>query len=195
MAEVNDPRSQRGGCLKKPAALLLEYSDALKAAAGLGPALDLAGGGGRNGIFLARLGMEVVLVDRSAEALAEAGTAAREAGVQIRLLRMDLESGGEDPLAGMCFGAIIVFRYLHRPLILSIRRSLVPGGLLVYETFTLDQAAIGKPQNPDFLLKRGELLGWFRDWEVLHWFEGLRGRPERAVAQIVCRKPPLRQPL
>jgi hypothetical protein len=53
----------------------------------------------------------------------------------------------------------------------------------------VDQAQFGKPRNPDFLLKPGELMNWFKDWHVLHHFEGIQENPKRAIAQIVCRKP------
>ncbi len=49
--------------------------------------------------------------------------------------------------------------------------------------------AMAPPHNPDFLLKPGELSGWFKDWQVIHYFEGLLENPQRAMAQIVCRKP------
>lgn len=173
----------------EPAFLLTEYAGLLVAGGKIGPVLDLAGGEGRNAVFLARLGLDVVLVDRSSDALAVARKAARKAGVTIRFLQVDLEREGENPLSGMVFGAVIVFRYLHRPLIPAVRNWILPGGLLVYETYTIEHATIGRPRNPDFLLRPGELLGWFSDWEILHWFEGLLGSPERAVARIVCRKP------
>jgi hypothetical protein len=70
-----------------------------------------------------------------------------------------------------------------------MRKGLRPGGLLVYETFTVEQAAFGRPRNPDHLLHPGELQQTFADWEVLHSFEGLKENPLRAVAQLVCRKP------
>jgi hypothetical protein len=61
--------------------------------------------------------------------------------------------------------------------------------LLIYETFTVEQRKFGKPRNPDFLLNPGELLKLFKDWEVIHFFEGIKENPRRAVAQLVCRKP------
>jgi tellurite methyltransferase len=86
-------------------------------------------------------------------------------------------------------GAILVFRYLHRPLVPFIKKALVKGGVLIYETFTVDQRRFGKPHNPRFLLKPGELLDWFEDWKVIHYSEGIVGQPQRAIAQIVCTKP------
>lgn len=154
-----------------------------------GPVLDLACGDGHNGLFLAARGLPVVLIDRSEEALARARRLARRAGVQAVFQAVDLEAGREDPLSPNAYGAVLVFRYLHRPLFPRIREALRRGGLLVYETFTTDQPRFGRPQNPDFLLQPGELLGWFEDWEILHTFEGVLDGPPRAVARLVCRKP------
>ena len=154
-----------------------------------GPVLDLACGNGHNGIFLATLGAEVVLADISENALAEAAAAARGKGVSPAIRQVDLEEEGVNPLPQDAFGAILVFRYLHRPLIPCIRKALVQGGFLLYETFTVDQALLGRPKNSDHLLKPGELLEWFKEWQILHTFEGIQGDPKRAVAQIVCIKP------
>jgi SAM-dependent methyltransferase len=154
-----------------------------------GPVLDLACGGGQNGVFLATEGVSVVCCDRSPEALERTRALADEHRVSIRLWQADLEREGANPLPVDFYGGILVFRYLHRPLIPHLRNSLKVGGVLMYETFTVEQPRFGKPRNPDFLLKKGELRGWFEDWEVIDSFEGIRLRPERGVAQIVCRKP------
>lgn len=154
-----------------------------------GPVLDLACGNGHNGVFLATMGLEVVLADISEEALAHAAASAREKGVAARIWQIDLEKEGGNPLPSETYGAVLVFRYLHRPLIPGIRKALVQGGILLYETFTVDQARFGRPKNPDHLLKPGELLGWFEDWQVLHYFEGFQADPERSIAQIACIKP------
>jgi len=152
------------------------------------PVLDLACGDGHNGLFLAALGFRVIFADRSKEALEEVRKRAETAGIATELLQIDLESSNRDPLAGQTFSAILVFRYLHRPLIPFIRDSLLPGGLVLYETFTIDQAQFGRPRNPDHLLRAGELAAWFRDWEIIHCFEGITGDPPKAIAQLVCRK-------
>ena len=82
----------------------------------------------------------------------------------------------------------MIVTYLHRPLIPCIKKALKQGGLLIYETFTIEQPQFGKPHNPAFLLRPQELFEWFNQWEVLHYFEGIKEGPRRAVAQIVCRK-------
>jgi tellurite methyltransferase len=176
----------------KPASLLTEYWPLFQQASRLGPVIDLACGQGRNGLFLAAKGIPVVLIDRSAARLAEARHLARQAGLAADIRQLDLEKAGTDPMEGLAGGGIMVFRYLHRPLIPAIRRSIRSGGILIYETFTRDQRRYGKPVNPDYLLQPQELNGWFQDWRILHYFEGLKEKPPRAVAQIVCRKPDFR---
>ena len=153
-----------------------------------GPVLDLACGDGRNGIYAARHGLEVICCDRSRSALWRARREAGARGVRIRLWWTDLEAEGRAPLPENTFGAVLVFRYLHRPLIPEIRGAVRPGGYVIYETFTTDQPQFGPPRNPDHLLDPGELDEWFRDWEVLHRFEGVLTDPDRAMAGIVARK-------
>jgi tellurite methyltransferase len=152
------------------------------------PILDLACGDGHNGIFLASKGFSVVLTDRSEEAHSQAIVIAQAAGVTVQFWQVNLEQEGVNPLEGLTFSAVLVFRYLHRPLIPFITKSLKQGGILMYETFTTEQTRFGKPKNPDHLLKTGELFSWFHDWEVIYAFEGIIGVPPKAVAQLVCRK-------
>lgn len=152
------------------------------------PVLDLACGDGHNGIFLASQGFSVVLADRSEEALSQARLNAQAAGMSIQFWQVNLEQEGVNPLDGRIFSAVLVFRYLHRPLIPFISKSLKQGGILIYETFTTEQARFGKPKNPDHLLKAGELLSWFQDWEVIYTYEGIIGAPPKAIARLVSRK-------
>jgi len=59
--------------------------------------------------------------------------------------------------------------------------------MVVYETFIVDQAQFGKPENPDYLLRHNELLNMFRDFRCLRYREGiLEGR--KAVASIIAEK-------
>jgi len=173
----------------EPAALLRDFADLFTRVSLPGPVLDLACGTGRNGIFLAALGVPVILCDISEEALSRAKELARQRKVSPRFQVLDLEKEGTSPLEENAFGGILVFRYLHRPLMPAIRNALKSKGVLIYETFTVDQVRYGKPTNPDYLLKSGELQKWFADWEILHYSEVIQHDPERAVAQIVCRKP------
>ncbi len=173
----------------RPAGLLLEYQYLFSELPPGLPVLDLACGEGDNGIYLATKGLEVVLLDRSQEALMRAGEKARSLGVKVELRRVDLEVEGENPLGDDRYAGVLVFRYLHRPLLPHIKEAVARGGLLFYETFTEGQARFGRPRNPDFLLRPGELKAWFGDWIVVHYFEGVLDGPKRAVAGIVCRRP------
>lgn len=148
------------------------------------PVLDLACGTGRNGLFLSDQNMPVVFADRSNDAMATIKPKLSEGS---RLWPVDLELPGLYPLANQMFSAVLVFRYLHRPLFEAIKQAVKPGGLIVYETFTIDQAKLGRPKNPDFLLLPGELNGVFADWQILRTFEGMINNS--AVAQIVAVKP------
>ena len=177
----------------KSADLLKEHVALIEKKAPLGPVLDLACGDGHNGVFLATKGFEVVLCDRNGEALERAAALAESAKVNAKPWLVDLEREGINPLPEHAYGVILVFRYLHRPLVPCIRKALKKGGYLFYETFTIEQPRFGRPHNPDFLLKPGELKGWFGDWEIIHEFEGVKKDPERAIAQIVCRKQELIQ--
>jgi SAM-dependent methyltransferase len=172
-----------------PAPLLVEFLDRILDPTPPGPVLDLACGDGRNGVFLAERGLRVVLADRSEEALRRAKGLAERRGVEVRLWQVDLEREGTDPFEEDYFGGILVFRYLHRPLMPCIKKALKPGGFLLYETFTVDQPRFGRPRNPAFLLKPGELRSWFEDWEILYYEEGVWKEPNRAVARILCRRP------
>jgi len=153
------------------------------------PLLDLACGDGHNGLFLASRGFTVILADRLEEALLQAKQSSDSLGVAVTLRHIDLEKDNSDPFENDVFSAVLVFRYLHRPLIPHIRKSLRKGGLLMYETFTSEQAQFGRPKNPEHLLMPGELISWFQDWEIIHSFEGIKENPRKAVAQLVCRKP------
>ena len=114
--------------------------------------LDVASGPGRHARFFAQRGARVLAVDRDAAALA---TLADCAGVETRAV--DLETG-DWPLPGQRFDAIVVVNYLHRPLFAHLRAALAPDGVLLYETFATGNEAYGRPANPDFLLRRDELL-------------------------------------
>jgi len=173
----------------QPAQLLVEHVDLFLQKTLPGPVLDLACGNGENGIFLAQRGCRVTCCDISPDSLVQAEKLAEANNARVEIWQVDLEIDGPNPLPDDAYGAILVFRYLHRPLLECIKKALKNGGLLVYETFTVEQPRFGKPRNPDFLLNPGELLQKFGDWEVIHYFEGIRENPTRAVAQIVCRKP------
>ncbi|HKQ97941.1 MAG TPA: hypothetical protein VJV75_08705, partial [Candidatus Polarisedimenticolia bacterium] len=83
-------------------------------------------------------------------------TTAAALGMNLEATRVDLEAGSADLGEGR-YDLILVVRYLHRPLFPALRRALAPGGVLLYETYTREQAARGKPTSPAHLLEPGEL--------------------------------------
>lgn len=178
--------------------LLARYLTQLKTAADEGPVLDLACGRGRNGLFLLENDIDVVFADNDPAALTQ--VQAKLATPQYRgrehlatFWAVDFEQSKTNPLIDHKFAGIIVYRYLHRPLFKHIKQAVNPGGLVIYETFTVDQPKFGRPHNPDFLLQHGELPGYFSDWSLLHSFEGVvtAGGAEtpQAIAQVVARRP------
>jgi SAM-dependent methyltransferase len=122
-----------------------------------GTVLDVAAGGGRHArLFLAR-GHAVVAVDRDVTRL--------ESAPGLGIVRADLESGPW-PFEGRVFAGIIVTHYLHRPLMPRLLAALAPGGALIYETYAKGNERFGRPRDPDFLLRRGELLEVARAGEL-----------------------------
>ena len=121
-----------------------------------GLALDIACGHGRHAFWLAAHGFTVSAIDRDANAVEFVNAEARRRGVAVDAEVVDLEAG--DPKMGMsCFDVVVAVNYLHRPLFPHLIAALRPEGVLVYETFTREQALRGKPSNPAFLLDHGEL--------------------------------------
>jgi SAM-dependent methyltransferase len=146
-------------------------------------ALDVAMGRGRHAVVLAELGYRLFGVDNRFDAVRDA--VAKVAGRGRRLLGWcaDLTT---TPLPRERFELIVVTRYLQRDLFPSLKDALVPGGVLVYETFTEAQRAHKRgPTSPDHLLQRGELRRYFEDFEILLSEEV--DEPE-AVARIVVRR-------
>ncbi len=173
-----------------PSDFFVEHIEALRAAAQAGPIVDLACGRGRHMIAGARAGLPMVGIDRNPGSLAELRCVAKAQRVELDAVRADLEIAPGGPLKTGSCGAIVVFRYLHRPLARSICDALAPGGLLLYETFLTDQIELGwGPSNPAFLLRAGELADLFGELEILEKWEGTTSgsRPE-AVARLLARR-------
>jgi SAM-dependent methyltransferase len=150
-----------------------------------GRVLDVASGRGRHALWLAARGFDVRAVDRSVDAIAALRVEALRCGVRLEAEPLDLEADGAS-LPANTYDAIVVVHYLHRPLFPMLVAALRPGGVMVYETFTVAQARRGKPTNPDFLLEPGELLRLVTPLEVVDWREG--EFDERDVASVVARR-------
>ena len=140
-----------------------------------GTVLEIACGSGRHAKFFLERNLKVVAVDRDAQDIPGA-----------RFIRADLEDGSPWPLPGKRFEAVVVTNYLHRPLFPKILESLRPGGVLIYETFMLGNERFGRPSNPEFLLRSGELLQAFAGLQVQGFEEGPVTEPKPAMIQRLC---------
>ncbi len=181
--------------MNDPSKLVTRFFTDIEEASAIGPVLDLACGNGRNGLYLVDEGISVTFADRNESSLMDIEmTLVMNAVLEKNnVWDVDLEAADFEGLPENHFGAVMVFRYLHRPLFNSIKNAIKPGGLIIYETFTLMQANFGRPTNPNFLLHPNELNRVFGDWEILHSYEGITTREgdnaKQATAQIVARKP------
>jgi SAM-dependent methyltransferase len=147
-----------------------------------GRVLDVACGSGRHLRWLQAQGFAVTGVDRDAAAVEPL----RSLG---RVIVADIESGAW-PLPGETFDGVVVTHYLWRQLLPVIIGSVAAGGVLIYETFALGNEAFGKPSNPDFLLRPGELLEACRGLHIVAYEDGLLGAPVRRVQRVAARRQP-----
>jgi len=134
-----------------------------------GRALDIACGSGRHALFLAERGFQVTAVDISAVALAHGAERARKKSLSISWQQADLENCS---LEAAAYDLIVNIDYLQRSLLPVIKAALKVGGLVIFETYLIDQQAVGHPRNPNYLLQHNELLESFRDFRVLYYREG-----------------------
>jgi SAM-dependent methyltransferase len=160
-------------------------------AARRGPVLDLACGRGRHALAAAELGAATLALDRDAAALRELAAQARASRLPLQALRADIETGFGIPVKPASCGAILVFRLLFRPLAPAIVDALAPGGLLLYETFTVAQRTRGHgPRRAEFLLEPGELPALFSQLEPLAYEEDAsEANTPECLGRLVARRP------
>ena len=143
--------------------------------------LDLACGGGRHSRLFSGLGYSVLAVDQDINQISQYKESA------ITAQAVDLETD-EWPLQGKLFGGIVVTNYLFRPHLDRLPEMLEEGGALIYETFAQGNAQFGKPSNPNFLLKPGELLSLaaHHSLKVLAYEDLYVDDPKPAMVQRLC---------
>lgn len=174
-----------------PSPFFLAQAPRLSAAARRGPVADLACGRGRHCLAVAADGGHAIGFDRNRDSLAELSKRAAERRLRVECVRSDLEARSGIPLKASSCAAILVFRFLYRPIAPQIAAALQPDGLLLYETFTTGMRELpGGPRNPAFLLEPGELPKLFPTLEVIEYWEGCTGGDAPAsVARLAARKP------
>ncbi|WP_019613369.1 hypothetical protein [Psychromonas ossibalaenae] len=144
-------------------ALLKQHLSLLKQNAK--PVLDLACGSGRNGLYLLKHNIPTVFADKSTLALEKITALALMPAPHCR--QVDFETN-QQHLQADSYQAIIVFRYLHRPLMEQIKQAVCSGGIVIYETFTIENRQFGRPNREQFLLQPGELKQLFNGWQCLY---------------------------
>jgi rhodanese-related sulfurtransferase len=181
MSVWTGPRTFGPGEVRGPSDWLLVNADLLPRG---GTALDVACGRGRHALLLASAGFRVRAIDADAGRIAALVTLADRWHLDVDAAVQDLEHGA--PAVAGTFDLVVVFNYLHRPLMPAIVGAVAPGGVLFYETFTVDQAARGRPTSPAHLLQHGELPQLVAPLTVVRTRDGeVSGR---MMAGIVARR-------
>ncbi len=167
---------------KEPVEFLGEHIDLLPR----GKALDIAMGEGRNAVFLAKKGFTVDGCDISEIAIKKALDLAKENNVTVRAYVADLETY---KLPQNTYDVIACFYYLQRDLVPQMKEALKPGGMIIYETYTIENRERGfeGPKNKDYLLKPNELLDLFKDFKIIYYRELVLNN-KKAVASLIAKK-------
>ena len=144
--------------------------------------LDLAGGSGRHTRFLAQKGFKLILLDNQ---IAKAKDLQNVENIE--LMEYNLENGNSLPFLTKSFKGIVVTNYLYRPIFPQLICLLDDGGVLIYETFAVGHEKYGRPTNPDFLLKSGELISRISpQMRIIAYEELLITWPAKAYVQRIA---------
>lgn len=176
-----------------PARFLVDYHHHLPH----GKILDVASGSGRHALWLASQGYQVHAIDRNQEALESALAEAQARQISTFTAQaIDLEANPQEApsLGTQVYDGMIVFFYLFRPLFPSLIQALKPGGILIYETFLIDnQHHFQHPRRTEFCLQHNELLSLTLGLRVLDYHEGLQedcaDSQPAYTARLVAQKP------
>ena len=164
LEDWNERYRSREELASSPAPLLVRAAESLAP----GRALDLACGAGRNAIWLAQRGWDVVAIDGASEAI----RIVHEHDPSLDARVMDLETGAALPFDDESFDLVAILYYLHRPLFAEARRVVRPGGIVV-------SAA---KMHGTYSIAAGELAHAFSEFEILHSVED-------EIAEVIARKP------
>ena len=164
-----------------------------------GQALDIGAGEGRNAMFLAALGLDVLAVDQSAVGMQKAGRLAEARGLALRTLAADLQEFDPEPGSFDVVSSIFV----HLPAALRglvhrrIRKWLRPGGVFVLEAYAPEQLerGTGGPKDPGMLASLEMIVGELDGLDIEHRAalvrevrEGRFHTGEASVVQVVARR-------
>jgi dihydroneopterin aldolase len=143
-----------------------------------GRALDVAAGSGRHALYLASHGFQVDAIDHDEQAMAQLATTAKQRNLQnltVQTVDLERKTAERPEFPKQSYDVIIVFFYLHRALFSALIDSLKPNGVLLYETFTIDNyLRHHHPRRWEFCLAHNELLRLTSSLRVLSYNEGER---------------------
>jgi SAM-dependent methyltransferase len=174
---------QDGDTIKEPARFLVEQLERLPQ----GRALDLAAGSGRNALFLAAHGYPIDAVDASEVAVEKLSALAKKESLPITTTRAELP---DYTISKNTYAVILNFYFLERKMFHPIQDGLIDGGMLLFETYTIEQSRFGRPRNHEFLLRPNELLRSFSDLHIIYYHERIdrSGTEHRAIATLLAEK-------
>ncbi len=158
---------------KEPAAFLKAQAHRLP---GSGKALSIADGEGRNGVWLAEQGLDVLAIDFSPTALQKSRALAAERGVTLATEQADVTTW-HWPTAAYDVIAAIFIQFVtpaeRTGLFRNIKRALKPGGLLLLHGYRPEQLRYrtGGPQEVDRMYTRELLEASFSDMTQLEIHE------------------------
>ncbi len=147
-----------------------------------GKALDIAMGEGRNGVYLATQGFEVIGLDISEKGLEKAHALAAKNNVTIKTKVVDLENIELEPNT---YDVILCTYYMQRDLFKKFRDALKPGGMLLVETYNIDYMKYQR-FNPKWALDTNELLNIFKGMRILRYQDYDDGK--EAYSSIIAQK-------
>jgi len=149
--------------------------------------VDIAMGNGRDAIFLSEKGFFVTGLESSIEAINITKKTMFQKNLTVYPVLGDARSL---PYKRGALDCVLVFYFLEREIMDEIGILLKKGGILIYETFLKRQNEFDRPKNPDYLLDDGELISYFRDFELLFYDEIIEtaGDKKKAIARAVGRK-------
>ncbi|MGH7131725.1 MAG: SAM-dependent methyltransferase [Phycisphaerales bacterium] len=164
-----------------------------------GRALDIGAGEGRNALFLASVGLDVLAVDQSAVGMVKAQRRAADRGLKLRTQAADLRDFEIDH----CSFDVVSSIFVHLPTSLRatvhkhVEAWLKPGGVFVLEAYSPDQLkrSTGGPKDPALLAPLEVILSELAGLEILHQAalvrkvsEGQSHTGEASVVQVLARK-------
>ncbi len=148
-----------------------------------GKALDLAMGEGRNGVYLATQGFEVLGLDISEKGLEKAHTLAKKHNTTIKTEVVDLESYTLEPNS---YDVILCTYYMQKDLFRQFQSALKPGGMIVVETYNIDYLKYARFSRK-WALNTNELLDIFKGLRVIRYQDYDDGK--EAYSSIIAQKP------